>query len=49
MITKRVSYPVRYDSLENHVTEQIDGSTDQQQARYLSIIVFLLLQSDLFF
>ncbi|KAL9368875.1 hypothetical protein Peur_040074 [Populus x canadensis] len=32
----------RYDSLENHVTEQIDGSTDQQQARYLSIIVFEL-------
>ncbi|XP_061971884.1 (S)-ureidoglycine aminohydrolase-like, partial [Populus nigra] len=32
----------RYDSLENHVTEQIVGSTDQQQARYLSIIVFEL-------
>lgn len=30
MLNKRVSCPVRYSPLENHVTEQIVGSTDQQ-------------------
>ncbi|KAJ7011314.1 hypothetical protein NC653_001676 [Populus alba x Populus x berolinensis] len=32
----------RYDSLENHVTEQIGGSTDQQQARLLNLESFCL-------
>ncbi|KAI5602140.1 hypothetical protein BDE02_01G137100 [Populus trichocarpa] len=32
----------RYDSLESHVTEQIVGSTDQQQARFLNLESFCL-------